>query len=167
MARVPPTRLPVVPAQGDPCTERGCSTCCHGTEMVLTEDDLVRLRTFLGGRPDLPQEGWFLADDGYVQLRTAPPAAPGLERPCAFLVDGRCAVYPVRPEGCRLYPAVWDEALRSAVLDDEVCPHTGRFRVLPATAAAVRSLGERLEAERRARMRPGRGPHRPGRDDGP
>lgn len=148
----PPRDLPVIPVKaGVPCIERGCSQCCHDIEMLLTEDDLRRLAR---ARPG--EDFWFRADDGYLQLKTraGPPAAgsPG-GRPCWFLRDdGRCGVHDERPEGCRLYPAVWADELRGAELDADYCPHTDGFLLPTATADAVRRLAKRLQAERAARL---------------
>lgn len=149
--------LPSIPVVGptDPCTLHGCSACCHDVEMILTEADLERLRA---ARPD--EDFWFEADDGHLQLRTrdAPPAAgshaaPGASpRPCWFLdAAGRCTVWEDRPEGCRLYPAFYDETLREVALDDDYCPHTDGFRLPRATADAVVRLARRLESERARR----------------
>jgi uncharacterized protein len=156
--------LPQIPWRGaePPCLARGCSACCHDIEMLLTEGDVARLRA---ARPGL--DFFFQADDGYLQLRTrdAPPAAgawggphakppPGGEhpRPCIFLAaDGACSVHDLRPEGCRLYPAVWDADLREASLDADYCPHTDGFALPQATQDAARRLAERLEGERRGR----------------
>lgn len=152
--------LPAIPVRsGNPCRDNACSACCHDIEMVLTEADLARLRE-ASQRDDF----WFEADDGYLQLRTrdGPPAAgshaaPGAEpKPCTFLApDGSCSVWQVRPEGCRLYPAVWDDDLRKAELDTDYCPHTAEFLLPQATADAARRLAARLVLERSAR-RPGR-----------
>jgi hypothetical protein len=148
--------LPQVPAVGNPCRDLGCSACCHDVEMLLTDADVARIAA---ARPGI--DFHFQADDGYLQLRTrhgrpaagahaAPGAAP---RPCIFLAsDGACTIHAVRPEGCRLYPAVWDDALRGAELDADYCPHTDRFILDDATTAAVRSLAGRLHQERRARL---------------
>lgn len=161
----PLPNLPQIPAGkgGIPCMTRGCSACCHDVEMLLTDADLERIRG-VTGRDDF----WFQADDGYLQLRTkaAPPAvgwqggpllpiptgAPPV--PCTFLnVAGECTIHDVRPEGCRLYPAVWDDALRGAELDSDYCPHTDGFGLPPATVDAVRRLATKLETERTARTR--------------
>lgn len=144
-------RLPVVPARGEPCRSSGCTACCHDTEMLLSEADIARL-TASGADP----EGWLTASDGYVQLRVRDaPALPGMQgRPCWFLrSDGACGVYEARPEGCRLYPAVYDGAV---ALDDEECPHTDAFDLDRSTDQAVRRLVVRLVEERGVR-RPGAG----------
>jgi uncharacterized protein len=132
-----------------PCIERQCSLCCHDIEMLLTDDDLRRLSR---ARPG--EDFWFKADDGYLQLKTrdGPAARGGAGRPCHFLgADGLCTVHEVRPEGCRLYPAVWAEDLRAAELDSDYCPHTDGFLLPPRTADAVKRLADRLQAERRRR----------------
>lgn len=142
--------LPSVPARGNPCLDNACSACCHEIEMLLTEDDLARLVALRPG-----EDFWFRADDGFLQLRTrdGPSAMPGAGRPCWFLSpEGRCTVHDWRPEGCRLYPAAWDEGLRAAALDEDYCPHTDGFLLPRATEDAVRRLADRLEAERRARL---------------
>ena len=143
--------LPSIPVKGAmPCIERGCSACCHDIEMLLTEDDLRRLSRERPG-----EEFWFVADDGYLQLKTrAGPAAKGGQgRPCWFLSpDGTCSVHASRPEGCRLYPAVWSDDLRAAELDQDYCPHTDGFLLPAATNDAVRRLAQRLQDERRRRQ---------------
>lgn len=117
--------------------------------MLLTNDDLARLKL---ARPDM--DFHFEADDGFLQLKTrdGPPATGGAGRPCVFLhADGSCSVHDIRPEGCRVYPAVWDESLRGAELDDMYCPHTDNFVLDDGVAGAAKRLAARLLAERRAR----------------
>lgn len=147
----PADRLPAIPVRGAvPCLERGCSACCHDTEMLLTEDDVVRISA---ARPGVAFHAQ--AADGYLQLltRDGPPAPGGKGRPCVFLAgDGRCSIHALRPEGCRLYPALWSDDDGRAQLDAAHCPHTDGFVLAPATADAVRRLAARLHAERDARL---------------
>lgn len=147
----PPPQLPQVPSKGaSPCLANGCSACCHDTQMLLTNEDVRRLEAL---RPGLPFA--VLADDGYLQLRSrdAPPVSGMRGKPCVFLDEaGRCSVHAHRPEGCRLYPAMWDDDAGKAVLDGEHCPHTAGFLLPMATQDAVRRLAERLHAERDARV---------------
>lgn len=160
-----PPSLPVIPVkQGMPCLEQGCSACCHDTEMLLTLSDVERIQA---ARPDT--QFHFVADDGFLQLRTrdAPPvsgwqggpsqsstlAANVAPRPCIFLNNvGHCSIHDVRPEGCRLYPGVWDEEIRKAALDAEHCPHTAGFNLAAGTKDALQRLATRLVAERDARV---------------
>lgn len=143
--------LPQIPAKGEiPCITKQCSACCHDVEMLLTNDDLARLQA---ARPG--EEFWFQADDGYLQLRTrnGPPARGGQGRPCVFLADdGRCNVHAIRPEGCRLYPAMWVDEVRRAELDADYCPHTDGFLLPSAIQDATKRLAARLHAERDARQ---------------
>ncbi len=156
--------LPQIPTKGgNPCMDHGCSACCHDVEMLLTNADLARIQQ---ARPG--EDFYFQADDGYLQLRTkdAPPAAgwqggPDLPipselrpQPCHFLnADGACSIHAIRPEGCRLYPAVWDDALRGAELDTDYCPHADGFALPQATVDAVQRLADKLESERLGRAR--------------
>lgn len=143
-------RLPQIPFRGEnACFANGCSACCHDTEMILTEDDVARIAA---ARPG--EDFWFLADDGYLQLRSrdGPAARGGEGKPCIFLSpDGACTIHDVRPEGCRLYPAVWADDLRDAELDDIYCPHTSGFLLPVATKDAARRLSVRLHDERERR----------------
>jgi Fe-S-cluster containining protein len=153
-------KLPTLPAIAakpghDPCLGHGCSACCHGIEMILTEADLERLQEAVQD-PALAdaRDFWFRAEDGYLQLRTrdGPGAMEGATHPCIFLAEnGRCRVHAVRPEGCRLYPAFWVEEARHAELDDVHCPHTAEFLLPQATSDAVRRLATRLQQEQQAR----------------
>lgn len=153
-----PTRplpsLPQIPSKGQaPCLPNACSACCHDTEMLLTEEDVRRLTPLANGRTFFVR-----MPDGYLQLRTVDlPAVPGMKgKPCVFLdAAGRCSVHASRPEGCRLYPAMWDEDAGRAVLDSAGCPHTSGFLLPQATADAVRRLADRLHAERDARVKTG------------
>lgn len=153
-----PSDLPEIPLAGDvsPCAAHGCSRCCHDVEMLLTESDVARIAAV---RPDV--DFWFQADDGYLQLRVAdrPPVAgqrlePGAAgKPCVFLDEvGRCTIHAVRPEGCRLYPAVFDDPVPRAILDDEYCPHTDGFALDGEVHQTVQALADTLNEERDARV---------------
>lgn len=151
MATPSPVQLPVIGVKGPvPCLEKGCSVCCHDTEMLLTDADVARLSAQW---PDLPF--WREADDGYLELQIRPgnPVAGHIGQPCIFLdAKGLCTTFESRPEGCRLYPGLWDDVLGLARLDDEHCPHTDGFRMTLGTGQAIRDLAARLHAERDHRM---------------
>lgn len=119
--------------------------------MLLTEADVLRIAV---ARPDVDFAK--RTTDGYLQLQTrdAPAAPGGTGRPCVFLdPTGRCSIHDLRPEGCRLYPAYWDEERNEARLDGDHCPHTRGFLLPQATRDAVRRLAEKLHTEAAARSK--------------
>lgn len=58
---------------------------------------------------------------------------------CVFLVEERCEIYPHRPEGCRLYPLVYDEILRKAVIDP-LCRYGYLFKVQKNDVKRLKTL---------------------------
>lgn len=122
----------------NPCLAHGCSVCCHDTAMPLREADLERLKA-LGHDP----RRFGRVDDGWLILRNEKGA-------CVFLREGQCGVYADRPEGCRLYPLVYEEDLGPAM--DELCPWRDEFRPGPQERRRLDALVRVLVAERAARM---------------
>ncbi|MFW3145701.1 MAG: YkgJ family cysteine cluster protein [Thermoplasmatota archaeon] len=117
--------------KGDICRDRGCSFCCHETEMILTEDDISRLME--AGRRDF-------CDRSTKQLRNR-------NGKCVFLTEkGDCSVYPLRPQGCRLYPLIMKLPGRKPIMD-KVCPHHGRFSMDPEDVISLECLIATLEKE--------------------
>jgi Fe-S-cluster containining protein len=47
---------------------------------------------------------------------------------CVFLGDNGCIIYSFRPEGCRLYPLVYNENDRKVVVHG-LCPYGHEFKV--------------------------------------
>jgi len=47
---------------------------------------------------------------------------------CVFLGDNGCIIYSFRPEGCRLYPLVYNEKYGKVVIHD-LCPNGHEFKV--------------------------------------
>ncbi len=93
------------------CLFRDCHQCCLETEMLLTTDDLAKLID-AGYSPEdfcyTPREA-----DGFWQLKN-------VDGRCYFLSEsGKCTVYPIRPEGCRLYPLILTLDTNEVVVDDD------------------------------------------------
>jgi len=112
---------------GDPCRAHGCSACCRDTRMPLSRVDVARISA-AGHRT----RGFARGHGNRRTLRN-------VEGRCVFLVDGQCSAYPVRPEGCRLYPLVLDEARGRPTLDT-YCPHRDEFMVGEGDLEALRLL---------------------------
>lgn len=107
--------------------------------MLLTESDIARLR-------DAGHDGFFEVREGWLVLQNDPDTGA-----CVFLgQDGRCTVHAIRPDGCRLYPLIFDEDA-GPMLDREICPYTADFDAGAKDRSAVRRLRDQLVRERRLR----------------
>jgi len=92
-----------------------CGKCCIETEMPLTEEDLSRIES-LG----FSREKFSVSDGDIFRLRN-------VGGKCYFLDErNTCRIYEHRPEGCRLYPAVFDT---EKVIVDMICPRWKDVRV--------------------------------------
>jgi Fe-S-cluster containining protein len=107
--------------------------------MPLTEDDIKRIEKL----------GFKCADftvkaEGETRLRN-------VKKTCFFLREGRCIVYEGRPEGCRIYPLVYNLDAHKFVYDT-VCPHSAEFKSNREDKERLKQLIRRLdrEAEKRA-----------------
>ena len=91
-----------------------CSRCCHNTEMIVLNSDILKLRK-LGFRV----ADFAIFDGRYFRLKN-------VDGRCFFYdsESGKCRIYHFRPLGCSMYPIVYDVSLRRLVVDDE-CPLAG------------------------------------------
>jgi len=112
---------------GESCRAHGCNLCCIDTRMPLCGEDVARLTAL----------GYKVRDFVYGHGRRRVLRNVGGR--CFFLGEEGCKVYSERPEGCRLYPLVYDEGRRRCVLDS-CCPHRDEFTVGEADREALRSL---------------------------
>jgi len=67
---------------------------------------------------------------------------------CVFLSGEGCEIYRYRPEGCRLYPLVYDESSETVRFDD-VCPYTEEFEATEEDIQRLINLLIQLEKERK------------------
>jgi hypothetical protein len=92
---------------------KGCNFCCHLRVMVYPHEAIALFR-YLSSR--IPKE-----EAVRIRKRIAENAkrrAPGTK--CAFLVDGECAAYPVRPGACSGYHSLSREDCERAGSDPTV-----------------------------------------------
>ena len=137
--------------------KRGCSGCCEEPIMVF-QPEAARIARWL----DQPENaaaraafraaypGWRAAvGDGLVQLSAMFVTDPGGYRdahiaawakgvPCAFLRDGDCTVYPVRPIVCRVGHAIDTAEFCSGAATQSAA--RARFVPLDEFVARTRSL---------------------------
>lgn len=121
-----------------PCIHYQCIQCCLETEMPLSRRDIERI-TGLGFDDD-----YFVVNrGGWLQVKNS-------EGRCVFHDGKHCTIYVNRPEGCQLYPIIYDEDKKCATLDDE-CPYRDEFTISENDRVTLRSLVTKLKDERRQR----------------
>jgi Fe-S-cluster containining protein len=98
--------------QGVAC-RKGCSFCCHLRVMVYAHEAIALFR-YLNSR--IPAE-----QAAIIRQRLAENAKRGAPKTaCAFLVEGTCAAYPVRPGACSGYHSLSREDCERAHSDSSV-----------------------------------------------
>jgi hypothetical protein len=70
---------------------------------------------------------------------------------CVFHDGTRCNIYYHRPEGCTLYPVVYDKDNNDAILDNE-CPQKHCFSLSKSKSQQLNLLISILEKERTERI---------------
>jgi Fe-S-cluster containining protein len=83
--------------------------------MPLTHLDIERIS----------KQGYRFKD--FVVKRKREHHLKNFDNRCVFLRDNECTIYSLRPEGCRLYPLVYDEKNGKAVIHD-FCPYGHEFK---------------------------------------
>lgn len=81
---------------------KGCSWCCHQTVLVNAPEAL-RIAEYINTLEDASLRQAFLDQLHQLDRQTrglSPMARSSVHSPCAFLVDGACGIYPVRPLAC-------------------------------------------------------------------
>jgi len=120
------------------CLRARCIRCCRHTNMLLSSDDVASI-TRLGYKP----MNFVEEHDGWLQLKNA-------QGRCVFHTGKRCGIYDHRPAGCRLYPIVYDDDARRAILDAD-CPQRHKFHRTTKNADALAALIATLQRERAQR----------------
>jgi len=103
-------------SSGIPCTIHNCVECCIETSMPLSRIDIERIS----------RQGYRFKD--FVVKLKRERRLKNSDGRCVFLGDNGCKIYSFRPEGCRLYPLVYNENNGKAVIHD-LCPHGHEFKV--------------------------------------
>jgi len=102
-------------SRGIPCKAHNCVICCTETRMPLSRSDIERIS----------RQGYRFKD--FVVKRKRERRLKNRNGRCVFLGDDGCTIYSFRPEGCRLYPLVYNENNKKAVIHD-LCPFGHEFK---------------------------------------
>jgi len=103
-------------SSGIPCTIHNCVKCCIETRMPLSRFDIERIS----------RQGYRFKD--FVVKRKRERRLKNRNGRCVFLGDNGCKIYSFRPEGCRLYPLVYNKKYRKVVVHG-LCPYGHEFKV--------------------------------------
>ena len=119
----------------DVCLQYGCIKCCLNTEMPLSVLDIARIK------------GLGFSEDSFIVKKNGNRQLKNLSGRCVFHNGQRCAIYNHRPEGCQLYPVIFDEDTREAILDS-YCPYHDKFQLTPSISRKVIKLVRKLDMEK-------------------
>jgi Fe-S-cluster containining protein len=89
----------------------GCCSCCHLRVLVLPHEAIALFR-YLGSR--MPPEQADLIRRRVLENAAELKQGEGSSRPCAFLLEGRCSAYEVRPAACSGYHSLSAEQCEKA-----------------------------------------------------
>jgi len=103
-------------SSGTPCKVHNCVKCCIETRMPLTRFDIERIS----------KQGYRIKD--FVVKRKRERQLKNHNGRCVFLGDDGCIIYSFRPEGCRLYPLIYNEDDGKGFIHD-FCPYGQEFKV--------------------------------------
>ncbi|MDH5439866.1 MAG: YkgJ family cysteine cluster protein [Candidatus Bathyarchaeota archaeon] len=118
-------------ASGIPCVKHRCVKCCLKTRMPLSNLDLKRIL----------QLGYRLE---YFTVKTKEGCRPrNSSGRCVFLQEEGRGIYPHRPEGCRVYPLVYDESLMRVVIDS-ICPYGYEFEAEKNDVESLEDLIQKI-----------------------
>jgi len=124
----------------NPCLQYRCVKCCLKTQMPLSNSDIIRISDV-----GFSKNFFVVKRNGDWQLRNSGGK-------CVFHNGQRCTIYNDRPEGCRLYPTIFDP-YRNETVSDTHCPHHEEFQLTSSVSCEVIKLVRKLDLERKRRLR--------------
>lgn len=120
------------------CLDIKCIQCCKETKMLLSNKDINRIKK-LG----YPYDFFVEKNQDWLQLKNK-------EGRCVFHNGIKCSIYENRPEGCQLYPIIYDKDNRCAILDEE-CPYRTKFLITSSLRKKLFNLVSIVEIEKTKR----------------
>ncbi len=120
-----------------------CGTCCRETDMLLSAEDISCLE-----RKGYSRNLFARFDkEGFALLRNH-------QGRCVFYDPEKrgCDIYVSRPEGCRVYPVIYDE--EKGIIVDDIChaQDTVTEREKNSRGRKVRKLLDRIDSQAKKRI---------------
>lgn len=97
------------------CIQKKCIKCCLETSMLLSNSDIQNIENIGYKKKNFVRinNRWF-----YLKNKNGR---------CVFHNGKKCMIYDNRPEGCKLYPLIFDEEHKKAIVDKD-CPYDKIFK---------------------------------------
>lgn len=121
------------------CTRNKCIKCCIETSMILSNDDIKSI------------EGMGYDKNYFVRIKEGWLKLKNKNGRCVFHNGKICLIYKNRPEGCKIYPLIFNEEYGSAVIDEE-CPYKDSFKFNSEDINELYDLITKLKIERNNRI---------------
>jgi hypothetical protein len=103
--------------------------------MLLSKMDIKRIES-LGYSCDIFVD----IHDGWLQLKNQ-------DGRCVFHSSIMCTIYENRPDGCKLYPIIYDKDKKHVVFDKD-CPQRDKFHMSKSITKQLYDLVSKIEIER-------------------
>lgn len=117
------------------CMDFKCIQCCLETSMPLSSQDIAKIKN-LGFKTN----SFVIERCGWLQLKN-------YKGKCVFHNGTMCSIYENRPEGCKLYPIIYDKDKKCAIFDKD-CLYIDKFHISKSTTKQLYNLVSKLENER-------------------
>jgi hypothetical protein len=125
----------------------GCSFCCHLQVRVLPHEAIALFRYLQSRMAPATAERVRGKIREYAPASGAAGHAPA-RRPCAFLVEGECSAYAVRPSACAAYHSVSRQRCEQSFDDPSLASGTVALQALMVVALALEEgVNEALQAQ--------------------
>jgi Fe-S-cluster containining protein len=121
------------------CLETKCIQCCIDTNMILSYHDIETIQNM-----GYDYQFFVSEHNNWLQLKNN-------KGRCVFHNGTQCTIYDKRPEGCTLYPVVYNKDTKSAILDSE-CPQRHCFHLIKSKEQLFNLIAT-LEHERNQRQK--------------
>ena len=104
--------------------------------MLLSLEDIERIK----------QQGYNI--DYFVEEKKGWLKLKNKGGKCIFHNGEICLIYDNRPQGCKIYPLIYDKEYKSAILDDE-CPYRYNFKFNEKDIKQLYLIVKQVELERK------------------
>jgi len=128
------------PLKRNTCIRNNCIKCCIKTSMLLSNRDIEKIEQLGYDRHYFTK-----SKKGWLKLKNK-------DGKCVFHNGKVCIIYDNKPEGCILYPLIFDRENKSAVVDED-CPYENCFRFSKKDIKRLYNLITQITDERKNRRK--------------